>query len=445
MGTNLVLVLLAIGLVLLNGFFVAAEFSLVKLRETRAQAIARNFGWRGRMLLTVHQNLDAYLSACQLGITLASLGLGWIGEPAFAELLRPVVASVGITSEPVLHGIALSVAFFIISYLHIVVGELAPKSMAIRRPEALGTWTAAPLYAFYWMMYPLIWLLNRSSNWLLAKLGLDVSAAHDSQYSTEELKLILRSSRADQDFSSRELNVLAKAIDFRNLTVADLMRPFNEAIFLSAAQSLEWNFDRIVSHRFSRYPYLDKQGKVLGVLHLKDVFFAMQRESLTEDLSPLLRSAPLVSSNLSATELFRRFQQGSSHFAVVVGAHRKPLGFITLDNLLGALVGEIRDEFREVGNDWTKLDDGSLLGKGSLPIFTLERALGVEIDKVELKTVGAPEVESVGGLIFKNLGDLPREGERLKFEQFDVVVKKMKGPRILLVRVYPKLVSSLQT
>lgn len=438
MGTNLTLVLLALCLVLLNGFFVAAEFSLVKLRETRAQAIARRYGWRGRILLTVHQNLDAYLSACQLGITLASLGLGWIGEPAFAELIRPVVAAIGITSEPVLHGIAFSVAFFIISYLHIVVGELAPKSLAIRRSEWLGAWTAAPLYAFYWLMFPAIWLLNRSSNWLLRQLGLDVVNAPDNRYSTEELKLILRSSRADRDFTNRELNVLAKAIDFRNLTVSDLMRPFNEVISLSAAKSLDWNIDRIVKHRFSRYPYLDDQGRVLGVVHLKDIFFALNGVNVIEDLGASVRSAPLVPPDLSATELFRRFQQGKSHLAVVAWNDAEPLGFITLDNLLGALVGEIRDEFREVGNDWTKLDDGSLLGKGSLPIFTLERALGIDVDAREIESIGGTEVESVGGLILKNLGDFPREGERVKFDQFDIVVKKMKGPKILLVRVYPE-------
>ena len=436
MGTNLTLILLALCLVLLNGFFVAAEFSLVKLRETRAQAIARSYGWRGRLLLTVHQNLDAYLSACQLGITLASLGLGWIGEPAFAELLRPVLMSLGVKSEPVLHGVAFSIAFFIISYLHIVVGELAPKSMAIRRPEMLGTWTAAPLYAFYWVMFPVIWLLNRSSNWLLATLGLDATTDHDSQYSMDEVKLILRSSRADRSFNDRELNVLAKAIDFRNLTVADLMRPLNEMIFLSAAESIDWNIDRIVNHRFSRYPYLDKQGRVLGVVHLKDIFFALQEGRMTEDLSPLLRLAPVVSRDLSAAELFRRFRQGTSHFAVVEWHDNKPLGFITMDNLLGALVGEIRDEFREVDNDWVKLDDGSLVGRASLPIFTLERALGVDVDRREVESIGRPKVESVGGLVLKNLGDLPHEGERVKFDQFDVVVEKMKGPRILQVRVY---------
>ncbi len=136
--------------------------------------------------------------------------------------------------------------------------------------------------------------------------------------------------------------------------------------------------------------------------------------------------------------MFRRFQQGTTHFAVVAWDDSEPVGFITMDNLLGALVGEIRDEFREVGNDWTKLDDGSLLGKGSLPIFTLERALGVDVDERAVTSIGGADIESVGGLIFQNLGNLPREGERVEFDQFDVVVKKMKGPKILMVRVYPR-------
>lgn len=434
MSSNVVLLFVALLLVLLNGFFVAAEFSLVKLRETRARAIARVYGWRGRVLLEVHRNLDAYLSACQLGITLASLGLGWIGEPAFADLLAPLLTGIGVQSQAVVHAISFSVAFFIISYLHIVVGELAPKSMAIRMTEPVGTWTAAPLYAFYWLMYPLIWILNHSSNWLLRQLGLDVTQEHGSAYSTEELKLILRSSRADADFTVREWRVLAQALDFRNLEVTDLMRPFNEAIALYADKDLDWNIDRMVQHRFSRYPYVEAGGEVSRVVHLKDVFFALRKGTL-HGLEELARPALRVEPTLPAAALFRRFQQGSPHFAVVTWADGKPLGFVTMDNLLAALVGEIRDEFREVGNDWRKLDDGSLLGKGSLPIFTLERALGIDIEEAE--------VDSVGGLILQQLGDLPREGQRIRFDDFDAVVKKMKGPKIVLVRVYPRMEASL--
>jgi len=164
---NFLLVILAFFLVVLNGFFVAAEFGIVSLRKTRVRAIAKTQGVRGRILGKVHGQLDAYLSACQLGITLASLGLGWVGEPAFARILEPVLAAVGVDSPAVLHGISFVVAFSVISFLHIVIGELAPKSLAIRNPEMVGLWTAPALYAFYWTMYPAIWLLNGSANYVL--------------------------------------------------------------------------------------------------------------------------------------------------------------------------------------------------------------------------------------------------------------------------------------
>src|SRR4051812_23059622 len=197
---NFLLVVLAFFLVALNGFFVAAEFGLVKLRQTRIRAIAKTQGLRGRMLARVHGQLDAYLSACQLGITLASLGLGWIGEPAFAGLLEPVFAALGVTSPEIVHGVSFVLAFGVISFLHIVVGELAPKSLAIRIPEAVGLWSAPPLYGFYWLMYPAIWLLNASANLVLRITGLAGKGGHDHHYSTDELKLILRTSTPGEKF-----------------------------------------------------------------------------------------------------------------------------------------------------------------------------------------------------------------------------------------------------
>lgn len=430
MGSSLLLIVVAVILVLLNGFFVAAEFSLVKLRQTRVKAIAKTQGWRGRILARVHQNLDAYLSACQLGITLASLGLGWVGEPAFADLMLPLLSAIGVQSEELIHGFAFFTAFFIISYLHIVVGELAPKSMAIRLAEKVGLWTAPPLYAFYWVMYPAIWVLNSSANWVLRKVHLDVAHGNDSHYSPEELKVILRSSRADKKFTSDEWRVLAQALDFRDLDVADLMRPFREAVSLSQAESVDACLDKMVMHRYSRYPYLDAGGKAIGVLHLKDVFVALRKAPGLTALGDLARPVQEVSPRLPAAELLRRFRAGSPHFAVVAYDNQPPLGFITLDNLLGALVGEIRDEFRRSQSDWFKLDDGSLIGKASLPIFTLERALGIDIEE--------SGVDSVGGLILQQLGDLPEEGQRIAFPMFNAVVKKMSGPRIVLVRIMPK-------
>ncbi|MFC7093219.1 hemolysin family protein [Jeongeupia naejangsanensis] len=415
-------------LVFLNGFFVAAEFSLVKLRPTRVKAIAKAWGFRGRMLARVHHDLDAYLSACQLGITLASLGLGWVGEPVFAALLEPVFGWVGIGSPAMVHTVSFVFAFSTISFLHIVVGELAPKSMAIRMAEKVGLWTAAPLFAFYWAMYPAIWLLNNSAFWLLRMIRLDVGHGHESHYSAEELKLILRANRDDPSYNSDAMRVLAHSLDFGKLTVADLMRPFSEAVTLQFDDPWGKQLATIRAHRFSRYPVIGDDDHVLGMVHVKDLLLLSNDED-EPDLDAHLRPALRVSEDMPADELLRRFRGGAVHFAVVGPKGEPPYGFITLDNLLGVLVGEIRDEFRQTHNDWLWLDDGSLIGKGSLPLFTLSRALGIDVD--------SPEVESVGGLIQEKLGRLPEEGERLPFDGFSVVVKKMHGPRIVSVRVMP--------
>ena len=426
--TDLLLVLAALLLVLLNGFFVAAEFGLVKLRQTRVNSIARQGGMRARLLVTVHQHLDTYLSACQLGITLASLGLGWIGEPAFARLLLPLFELLGVRSPDIIHGASFFFAFFVISFLHIVVGELAPKSMAIRMPEKMSLQTAAPLYVFYWLMFPAIWLLNFSSNKILSWLGLDLVHGSENQYTRDELKLILRGNH-DQA-NNNEWAILSQALDFSDLDIVDLMRPIGEVVGMYQDLSMEENLKTAATHHFSRYPYFGADRKtVLGMLHLKDLFLAQLHKQPLQDLSAYLRQVETVAPNLSASELFRRFRQGAPHFALVGYKNKAPIGFLTLDNLLSALVGQIRDEFRQNDNDWIALDDGTLMGKGSLPLCTLGMALGIDLDN--------NEVESIGGLIMHSLGDIPTEGVRVHFGQFDAEVKKMNGPRIVLVRVIP--------
>ncbi len=430
MTTNFLLIFIAILLVLLNGFFVAAEFSLVKLRSTRVRTIAKTLGWRGKMLAKVHGSLDTYLSACQLGITLSSLGLGWIGEPAFAALIEPLLSHIGVTSQKLIHSIAFIFAFFTISYLHIVLGELVPKSLAIRMSERVGIWTAPPLYAFYWLMFPAIWLLNQSANVVIRALKLKTKAGHDSHYSSEELKLILRSSRASDEFSDDEWKVLAQAIDFRELEVSDLMHPFSDAVALFEEDSFDQNMDRILQHRYSRYPLVNGEGFVTGIIHIKDIFVALRKNDDFTQIKSLARPIEQVPPTTHAMTLFRKLQKGAPHFTVVGYEDAAPIGYITLDNLLSALVGDIRDEFRQSQSEWTKLDDGSLLGKGSLPINTLERTLGIDIE--------SKDADTIAGLVLWSLGDLPKEGQRVEFTAFDVVVKKMIGPRILLVRVYPK-------
>ncbi len=435
---DFMLIFLALFLVALNGFFVAAEFGMVKLRETRIREIAKTQGLRGRILATVHRQLDSYLSACQLGITLASLGLGWVGEPAFASLLHPLFIAIGVTSESLIHLVSFGFAFLVISFLHIVVGELAPKSMAIRNPEAVGLWCAVPLYGFYWSMYPIIWVLNKSANGVLRLAGLGTAGGHDTAYSSDELKIILRGSHSGDKFSPDEWRVLAQTLDFSELDVGDLMRPAHEMAALNAGQSLSDNLKVVYRSRFSRYPYFDaEQREVLGVIHLKDLFLGQEDGKSIENLEQFFRPVQYVSPRMPALELFRLFRQGAPHFAVVGQPGQKPVGFLTLDNLLGALVGEIRDEFRQNDQDWNRFDDGTLIGKGSLPIYTLERILAIDIEN---EALDLDDVDSVGGLVMAKLGNIPVEGQRVEFDQFDLMVKKMSGPRIVLVCVYPKQV-----
>lgn len=431
---NLAAIIIAIFLVLLNAFFVAAEFGIVKLRQTRVQAIKESYGIRGRVLAEIHQHLDAYLSACQLGITLASLGLGWVGEPAFAVLIRPLLTFIGVDAPELIEITAFTIAFIFISFLHIVVGELMPKSLAIRQAEQISLWTAVPLYLFYWLMYPAIWILNGCARLLLRMSGLQEPKDEDSEqsYSSEELRLILSSSHIHGQLNKEESEILSHTLDFVELQVTDVMRPLEEMVKLELQESIDKALEKIISTRYSRYPvYDDKTQQIVGIVHVKDLFAAMYQYKTITDLRPLLRPILKVPKHVLASELLRKFREGMSHFAVVYSSIDNPIGFVTLDNLLQVFVGRIKDEFHRTGEDWSVAVDGAIIMQGNSPIYAIERALDIDIFTEE-------DVTTLGGLILQRLGALPKQGEKIEFEQFIALVEKMTGPKIVRVRIYPK-------
>jgi CBS domain containing-hemolysin-like protein len=447
------LLVVAFALVLLNGFFVAAEFAIVKLRRSRVEDLASAHGWRGGMLRRVHDNLDAYLSACQLGITLASLGLGWIGEPAFASLLEMPLAAVGITSIEVVHSIAFIVAFAVISYLHIVLGELAPKSLALRRPEALSLITAGPLYVFYWLMYPAIWFLNTSSNVLLKRLGLGAAAGghgSDAYYSPEELQTILHHSRRVTEGPEIEIKtIVAHTLELADLEAGDLMRPFRELVTLSSDDSYAEIRRTIQNHRFSRYVLLEaddendsENEKVLGLLHIKDVLLEPGGDDVQSRMRRHIREVLEVTESESALELMRRFRAGAPHLALVRDNDQRLVGFVTMEDILEAIFGEITDEHesnRQKSTDrrFVWLPDGSFLVPGDTPVFRIERELGREIEEAEDE-----DVSTVGGLIMSKLDRVPVEGDNAQFEDFAALVRRVQGNRVLLVKITPQVTSS---
>ena len=428
---DLGLVLFALFLVLLNGFFVAAEFAMVKLRSTKVEAIAEQNGWRGHILRTVHNQLDAYLSACQLGITLASLGLGWVGEPAFAELLTPLLSAIGIESQKLVHGISFFVAFFIISYLHIVVGELAPKSWAIRKPELLSLWTAAPLYAFYWLMYPAIYLLNASANAILRVAGQgEPGPHHEHHYSRDELKLILHSSRA-RDPSDQDMRVLASAVEMGELEVVDWANSREDLVHLALDARLDEVFTLFRRHKYSRYPVYDEtSGSFVGVLHIKDLLLQLSLFEMLPskfNLADLMRPIERVTKHMPLSELLETFRKGGAHFALVVEADGKVVGFLTMEDVLEVLVGDIQDEHHKAERGVLAYQPGKLLVRGDTPLFKIERLLGIDLDHIE--------AETLAGLVYESLNRVPEEDEMLETEGLHIIIKKMKGPKIVLAKV----------
>lgn len=429
MLTNFLYIGAAFLLVLLNGFFVAAEFSLVKLRHTQAVGLAEGLGWRGRILLGVHERLDAYLSACQLGITLSSLGLGWIGEPAFAGLLEPIFAHFGVPPETS-HIVSFVFAFTVISFLHIVLGELAPKSMAIRRPERMSLWTATPLYVFYWLMYPAIWVLNASANWMLRVFGLDGRDGHEHHYSRDELKLILHANRAARE-SGETFTMMSHALDLPELVAGDLLRTRDELGSMHDGQTQSEVLDEIRRSQYSRYPWFDAiDENVRGILHVKDLLLAVAEKGVVDDIPAMLRPAIVVPIDTPVLDMLRRFRTGNTHFALVTEESGRVVGYFTLSDVVQVIVGDIEDEHRAEGGSLQLAPDGSFTIPGSMPIYRLERLLDREIDAPD-------EVNSVGGMIVHRLERLPTEGESLIFDGFTLTVRAMQGAKAQEITVTP--------
>lgn len=432
---NIFLILIAIFLVLLNAFFVAAEFGMVKLRSTRIQSIKEEFGFRGRILEQVHNKLDAYLSACQLGITLASLGLGWIGEPAFAELLEPLFKLAGISSPQLITVSSFLIAFFIISFLHIVLGELMPKSIAIRQAEWISIWTAVPLYWFYWIMYPAIWLLNTCSNFFLTLIGLDISKSHEGFYSSDELKLILSGEQLHNEIKQEEREILEHTLDFAELKVTEVMRPENEMVAIDINESFESVKATLSKTRYSRYPVFDSKTKeFLGVVHVKNVFADLLSNKNIQSLTPYIMPVIKVSHDLPAMDLLRKFKTGMSHFALIYKFKSNLLGFVTLDNLLHVLIGRIKDEFHKTHDDWIQHADGTITAKGDCSIYSLERALDRDITLLP----DEEELSTLYGLIITHHGKLPKEGDIIQFNEFDAHIIKVQDSFITQIKIIPK-------
>lgn len=426
---DLALTLSAILLVLINGFFVASEFAIVKLRVTRAEELAERGGLMARTLLKIRKRLDAYLSACQLGITLASLGLGWVGEPAFSRLIAPLLHQFGVQSPEVIHNTSVAVAFGLISFLHIVLGELAPKSIAIRRTETISLWAALPLFLFYWLMYPFIMVLNTSANLVLMLVRLRIADDGEDAHSADELKKLLVASHRHGELGFAQAQALSHTLELPELSAGDLMRPAFDLVDLDIRDDVASNLALIAQHRYSRYAVRDSEqdDRYIGLLHVRDLLAAELDSKPLTDLQPLLREVPMIRRDEPAQALFRRFRRGLPHLALVTDELDTVIGFITLEHILEAIFGSMQDEFHREKESWEEVGPQTYEGPGWLPIYTLERMLG--------RDIASGRADTIGGLVMQTLDRLPQSGDMVDVDRLQIEVLEVIGPRIEHLRV----------
>ncbi len=408
-------------LIFLNAFFVTAEFSIVKVRATRVEERLREGARGAAATQAIIRNLDAYLSATQLGITLASLGLGWVGEPAFGALIRPLFEVIGVWSETVVHSIALTLAFAAITFLHIVLGELAPKYLAIQRPVAIALTVALPLRTFYRIFRPALWLLNRSSVAFLRLFGISVTSDSELAHSEEELQLLLAESHRTGALSASKRKLLENIFDYTRRSAKHIMVPRAEIVYLTLEKSLQDNLEIIRNNQHTRYPICETDiDHVTGMIHTKDLF---QQENLHDarDLLRFKREILFVPETRSLDLLQRDFQQRRVHMALVVDEYGSTSGLVTLEDIIEEIVGEIQDEFDAEPPKMQATPEGWLVD-GLVLLEDIAERLGVELDESESNTLG--------GHVIARLGRIARVGDVVQLDGYDVKVVEMKGRRV---------------
>jgi len=414
---------LGIFLVFLNGFFVAAEFALVKVRPTQIEPHVKAGDRRAKVADHMVEHLDAYLSATQLGITLASLALGWIGEPAFATVLEPIILAAGGT-QAMVHTISLTTAFLIITVLHIVLGELAPKSIAIRRPEATTLWIAIPLYVFYKVSYPAIYVLNKLANALLKVVGIQPVTESELAQDEEEVRRLLASAEAS-DLSPEKRELLDNIFELSHRNARQVMVPRADVIFLDTEADLEESLGQARMSGHTRFPLCTEDlDQVVGMIHIKDLFRAKKPPT---SLQEIRREIAFVPETLPLDRLLRRMLRERIHFGAVLDEYGGVSGIVTLENVIEEIVGEIQDEFDLERPEFVRVSENHYIVAGAMLVKDLEDELGLELsDRDE---------DTIGGVALSELGRRARPGDTITVGPIRAEVTEIDRNRIHTLRV----------
>jgi CBS domain containing-hemolysin-like protein len=413
----------ALALVALNGFFVATEFALVKVRPTRLDELARRGSGAARRTKKLVEHLDEYLSATQLGITIASLALGWIGEPAFAHLIEPAAKLAGFTAGTT-EAIAAALSFLLITFLHIVFGELAPKSLAIQRSEGTALVVSAPMHWFRVLFYPAIWALNGVASVALRLVGLHTAQESESVHSEDELRLIVAGMRSRKTGSEGRLRVVERTLRLPQRLARDLMIPRQEIVCFQVDLTPEERREIARRAGHSRYPVIEEDiDHIIGIFNVRDVFHAGTDPATSAELRALLRQPIYVPETMTAEALIREFRRTRQQLAIVVDEYGGTSGLVTVDDVVGAIVGEVADEYTQQGASIQPLPGGRYRVDPRMPVAEFAEHFGVQIDPGSAATIG--------GLVIEKLRRIPALGDNVDIGPLELRVDEMNGPRLV--------------
>jgi CBS domain containing-hemolysin-like protein len=415
----------ALALVALNGFFVAAEFALVRVRESRIVQLEQEGSARASVVHDALRDLDGYLSVCQVGITVASLGLGWVGEPAVSHLISPLLESLGITSERVVSIVAVALGFAVITYAHLVFGEQAPKYFSIQRAEGTSLWISRPLKVFMFLFRPLVWLVNASTNFVLRPWGIRLGEEMEA-HSEEELRIMISSAVSSGELEPEEQDYLNNVFDFGDKVAREIMVPRPDIESLSHDASLPELVEKAAFGRYTRYPvYEEDLDHVLGAVHIKDLFRAAREEPADFDIRPLIRDCLVIPENKPIEQILREFQKRKLQMAIVIDEWGSVEGLITIEDILEEIVGEIQDEFDEAEPAIEELGEDVYAVDGRIPITEVNEYFNLDLPHEDFDTIG--------GFVLGSLGRPPEPEDTVEADGAVLHVKSVDGPRVSML------------
>jgi CBS domain containing-hemolysin-like protein len=419
LALKLVLILL---LVFMNGFFVSAEFAMVKVRSSRIDSLASGGHKRARFASHLTSNLDGFLSACQLGITLASLGLGWIGEPAIASLLERWFTQVGLRGEVLTHTVAFAIAFTFITVLHIVLGELAPKTIAIRKSERVTLLAAAPLVLFHRIMYPFIWVLNGMANRLLKLVGIEPASEQESAHTEEEIRILVKESHKNGLIDNTELTLMDNIFDFAETNAREIMIPRTEMVCLYADLSFEDNKAIALKEMHTRYPVCDgDKDNIIGFVHIKDILKVSSQN--LKDIRTITRPMTTVPESMQISTLLKLMQKRRTQIAILIDEYGGTSGLVTLEDIMEEIVGEIQDEFDEERPEVEKRDELTHSISGMMLIEEVNSYFGLDIE--------TDDYDTIGGWLYSKIEIPPKPNQRVQADHnLEFIVEETDHLRI---------------